>query len=105
MPVRRALIPLFLAACATAPADTEPDTDPFAEGAALYATHCAECHGEDGGGTPDGPSLEIRLLGGATPAEVAEVITEGYDDMPAVEEITAAEAVVVATWVVDAFGP
>ena len=48
----------LLAACGSAPdVVIEPqDSDLVARGAQLYAASCAECHGEDLGGTDKGPS-------------------------------------------------
>ena len=55
-----------------------------ADGAAVYASSCAGCHGDDGSG-----GIGPRLSGGAVveafpdPAEEIEVVTEGRAGMPA----------------------
>mgnify|MGYP001366579330 CR=1 FL=1 len=49
------IVPLLLAAATSSPAS---------RGAALYATHCASCHGAQRWGTADGPSL--RGVGSAS---------------------------------------
>ena len=52
------LAALLVSACGnTRPVAIEPqDSDLVAKGARLYAASCAECHGEDLGGTDKGPS-------------------------------------------------
>lgn len=51
-----------------------------AEGASVYATYCAACHGPTGHGG-SGPDLR-REVPEQSDAELAEIITEGEDDMP-----------------------
>jgi mono/diheme cytochrome c family protein len=61
----------------------------FADGAAIYKTKCAPCHGPDGSGqTPVGKNLKVRDLRSAevqklTDAEITKVLTEGKGKMPA----------------------
>jgi cytochrome c6 len=61
----------------------------FADGAALYKTKCAPCHGADGSGnTPVGKSLHVKSLASAevqkmTDADLTKVIHDGRGKMPA----------------------
>jgi cytochrome c6 len=61
----------------------------FADGAALYKSKCAMCHGADGSGnTPVGKSLHLKSLGAVdvqklTDAELSKIIREGKGKMPA----------------------
>jgi len=61
----------------------------FADGAALYKTKCAPCHGADGSGqTPVGKSLKVRDLRSAevqklSDAEITKVLSAGKGKMPA----------------------
>ncbi len=113
--MRSFVLSLFLVACGTdgagtdsgdtaADADTDPDPDPDTDtdtdtdtggapdGAALYAEHCAGCHGEDGTGTREGPDL-TREIGRMTDEQIVQIILNGAgrDEMPAIE-VTEAEA-------------
>jgi len=75
-----------------------------ADGAALYKSKCAMCHGPDGSGqTPMGKTLKLRNLGSAevqkqTDAELVKWISDGKGKMPAykgkmsADEITAVVA-------------
>lgn len=61
----------------------------FADGAALYKTKCAPCHGADGSGnTPVGKSLHVKSLADAdvqkmSDADLTKVIHDGKGKMPA----------------------
>jgi len=61
----------------------------FADGAAIYKTKCAPCHGPDGSGqTPVGKSLKVRDLRSAevqkmSDAEITKVLMDGKGKMPA----------------------
>jgi cytochrome c6 len=61
------------------------------DGAALYKTKCAMCHGADGkGDLPMGKKLNVRDLGSPevrkqTDAELTTIITKGKGKMPAFE--------------------
>ena len=57
----------------------EADQDAAARGSALYAEHCAACHGDDGAGEPalGAPSLRDRIwLYGGTETEIAAQIAK-----------------------------
>ena len=60
----------------------------FADGAAIYKTKCAACHGPDGSGqTPVGKNLKIVDLRSPevqkmTDAEISKLLTEGKGKMP-----------------------
>lgn len=82
MPCRIACLALLLAV-ASSGAAAEPD------GAALYQTKCASCHGADGrGNTPVGKALEIRSLleprwaAADAATAIAKVVREGAPGMP-----------------------
>jgi len=61
----------------------------FADGAALYKTKCAPCHGGDGSGqTPVGKNLKVRDLRSAevqklSDADIMKVLSTGKGKMPA----------------------
>lgn len=63
----------------TASTDTSSSS---ADGAALFANHCAACHGSDGtnGSSPD-LSVEVPAL---DDAELEQLITNGKGSMPAI---------------------
>jgi mono/diheme cytochrome c family protein len=60
----------------------------FADGAAIYTTKCAPCHGADGSGqTPVGKSLKVRDLRSPevqklSDAEITRVVADGKGKMP-----------------------
>jgi mono/diheme cytochrome c family protein len=60
----------------------------LADGAAIYKTKCAPCHGPDGSGqTPVGKNLKVQDLRSAevqklTDAEITKVLTDGKGKMP-----------------------
>ena len=62
------------------------------EGATLFKSKCAVCHGADGSGsTPVGKSMHIRDLASAdvqkqTDAELTAMITNGKGGMPAYKD-------------------
>ena len=64
------------------------DRDAIEAGHQLYDTHCASCHGLDGGGnTPIGKSMKIRVLGSPevqkqADAKLNEIISKGKNKMP-----------------------
>jgi cytochrome c6 len=68
----------------SAQAQTAPN-----DGAALYKTKCAMCHGPDGAGkTPVGQKLKVRDLRSPevqkqSDSDLAHVIGQGKDKMPA----------------------
>jgi cytochrome c6 len=59
-----------------------------ADGAAVYKTKCATCHGADGAGqTGMGKTLKLRALGSAdvqktTDADLEKIIADGKGKMP-----------------------
>ncbi len=74
-----------LVACGGSAKDTGADTaasGPSADGATIFANHCAACHGSDGtnGSSPD-LSVEVPSL---DDAQLEEIITNGKGGMPAI---------------------
>jgi mono/diheme cytochrome c family protein len=61
----------------------------FADGAAIFKSKCAVCHGPDGKGqTPVGKALKARNLGSAevqkqADAALSKTVAEGKEKMPA----------------------
>ncbi len=53
-------------------------------GQALYQSHCATCHGEDGNGVVPGARNfnDLDYMRGETPASFYSVVTEGRGEMP-----------------------
>jgi len=77
-----------------APAWADPD------GAALYAKHCASCHGADArGATPAGKALQVKDLATArwaSPEALAQIeksIREGVPRMPPLASKLSAEEI------------
>jgi len=68
-----------------------------ADGAALFKSKCAACHGPDGKGeTPVGKTLKVTPLGGAdvqkmTDADLEKAISDGKGKMPAFKGKLAAD--------------
>ena len=89
-------IVFILAVLLTAPAVL---ADATADGAAIFKSKCAMCHGADGKGqTGMGKSLGLRDLGSAevqkqTDAELAKITAEGKGKMPAYKAKLSAEEI------------
>jgi mono/diheme cytochrome c family protein len=64
------------------------------EGATLYSTRCASCHGEDGGGS-FGPALGAGVAVGRFPdaADQIAVVSDGRGSMPAFADTLTPEQV------------
>ena len=64
------------------------------EGATLYSTRCASCHGEGGGGS-FGPALGAGVAVGRfpDPADQVAVVTQGRGSMPGFVESLSAEQI------------
>ncbi|HWW60387.1 MAG TPA: c-type cytochrome [Thermoanaerobaculia bacterium] len=84
---------LFLLMAPAVLADATPD------GAAIFKSNCAMCHGADGKGqTPAGKSLKIRDLGSPdvqkqSDAELAKIVADGKGTMPAYKAKLGADAI------------
>ncbi len=87
-------LPALLVACggsAKDTADTSTDTatgtstgtDSSADGAVLYSTYCASCHGANGQGGGGNPSLRDEVPE-TSDAELRNVILNGDGRMPAI---------------------
>ena len=78
------------------PAENPYPGDPqsIARGEALFAIHCAVCHGEKGQGggvvgqyfNPPPPVLSKDLLSGLDDARLFQILTEGFGRMPRMVE-------------------
>jgi mono/diheme cytochrome c family protein len=88
----------------TGAAGTNPTGGDDAEAAALYANHCAACHGADGEGGGVAPEPMSVYVSGSTQAEISAQIQNGGGSMPAITALTAAEADAVAAWSLSEFG-
>jgi cytochrome c6 len=71
----------------------------FADGAAIFKSKCAMCHGADGKGqTPVGKSMKARDLGSPevqkqTDAELSAVVADGKGKMPGYKSSLGPEAI------------
>ena len=74
-----------------------------ADGAALWAQHCASCHGKDGsGGTTMGKKLGVKNYTkeqGFSDAEAANVITNGKGKMKAYKQLSDADVKALVAYV------
>ena len=71
---------------------TESDSEP--DGEALYSTHCASCHGDDGtGGSERGIEGELHH----SDEELIDVILNGDGEMPGIN-VTEEEAQAIVDW-------
>jgi mono/diheme cytochrome c family protein len=75
------------------------------DGAALYKTKCAMCHGPDGAGkTPMGQKLNIHDLHSPevqkqSDAELSEAIAKGKGKMPAAKTLSADQVKLLVSYV------
>src|SRR5690606_19500784 len=68
------------------PAVTAPDVQSADPGRTAFEARCANCHGSDGAGSGQGPSIvDLRQPRGATPAALRDLIRTGLpaSGMPA----------------------
>jgi mono/diheme cytochrome c family protein len=67
---------------------------PATTGAALFTSHCARCHGSEGGGGI-GPQLSDGKVVAAFPdiADEITIVTRGNDGMPAFGGVLSAEEI------------
>ena len=88
------VIVFFFSVATIAPSLVQAQNAP-ADGAALFKSKCAMCHGPDGAGkTPMGQRLNIRDLRSAevqkqSDAELSQVIGQGKGKMPAFKTLSA----------------
>ena len=79
-----ALLPMMLIACGDKDGDSAAAaTGDAANGATLYSSSCAGCHGADGTGV-SGPDLTSGLVSGMTDDQISDVIANGAGSMPAI---------------------
>ena len=75
------------------------------EGAQVYAAQCAHCHGDQGKGEFEGPSLGAVLKDPASVSGIEDLVREGMGGMPSfAKDLSAAQITAVAQYVVSAFG-
>lgn len=90
---RSGLALLFCVSIASAPLLAQGD------GASLFKSKCASCHGADGSGnTPIGKSMKLRDLGSAdvqkeTDAELTAITANGKGAMPAYKDKLTADQI------------
>lgn len=83
------LLPVMLFACGEKAADADGDSGirvadgDATNGAALYASSCAGCHGADGTGL-SAPDLTTGLVASLSDAGLVDVIANGIGSMPAI---------------------
>ena len=75
--------------------------DGSGSGGDLYLQHCVECHGQDGEGSGNAPTLagEIDTL---TDSELEDIVQNGTGDMPS-PGLTASEAETLVDWLRNAW--
>ncbi len=89
----------------TRPARAAVQSDSTSEGGSIFAGECAGCHGAQGEGALEGPSLRSVLDDQAALAGVAEIVREGYGEMDSFKnELTEDQIKAVANYVVSTFG-
>ncbi len=86
------VVGVFVGSCAGDPPEVPlgPDGEPdpvLADGRAVYAKHCAACHGRSGGGG-QGPRLNNGAVVGAYPDidDQVAVVADGKGTMPSFAE-------------------
>lgn len=72
-----------------------------AAGRKLFARHCAECHGGDGGGGRRGPSLRVAPVQSAAPGAIFWILSNGVvrRGMPDWSKLPAPELWQIVTYV------
>jgi mono/diheme cytochrome c family protein len=67
-----------------APVEAQARQNPYADneearlaGSKLFRQHCAECHGEDGKGAKDAPSLRTTIVSSAAPGALVWFLKNG----------------------------
>jgi cytochrome c6 len=82
-----------------------------ADGAAVYKSKCAMCHGADGAGqTPTGKSMKLKSLASdevqkLTDAEMTKLVAEGKGKMPAYKTKLSVEEIDLVVKFVRSFAP
>lgn len=73
-----------------------------ANGATIYASTCASCHGVDGSGGAAGPSL-VSYVPGASDADLTDIVDNGKGSMPDMG-LSAQEVADVVAYLRETFG-
>ena len=95
---------------AVAQNDASPDpvsSEMTAEGASVYQSQCARCHGRNGEGQQQTPDTIPRLAGDYANLSVREIavqVIRGGSYMPPFGNLTDREIAAVATYVRNSFG-
>lgn len=79
----------------------------MAEGATIYQSQCARCHGRNGEGQRQGHDAAPRLGGNFAHLSVREIavqVSRGGSYMPPFHQLTDREIAVVATYIRNSFG-
>lgn len=79
----------------------------IAEGASVYRSNCARCHGHNGEGQRHGHDAAPRLAGSFADLSVGRIVVQvirGGSYMPAFGSLTDREVAAVATYVRNSFG-
>lgn len=75
------------------------------EGREIFASECSGCHGSQGEGALEGPSLQSLLDSQEAVSGVADIVRSGYGEMdPFENELSEEQIQAVATYVVTSFG-
>jgi mono/diheme cytochrome c family protein len=86
------------------PPPPPPPVDPVAHGREVFVANCAVCHGADGNGTSDGPSLASRVPG-LSDDEIYVVIQNGDGRMPPFDWLPGADQGHLVAYLRATFGP
>lgn len=93
------------AANAAPPSRTPALHGQTASGQQVFAGQCAHCHGPNGEGADEGPSLHGLPRNATVVSGVEGIVRHGYGEMdPFADKLSASEMQAVARYVVSAFG-
>jgi ubiquinol-cytochrome c reductase cytochrome c subunit len=88
-----------------APMPTSPAQKGEGDGATVYAAECSGCHGDEGEGALEGPSVRAIPADPDVVEGVVEIVRDGFGEMdPFGDELSDAEIRAVAEYVVSEFG-
>jgi mono/diheme cytochrome c family protein len=98
--MKRILAAVILIVAAAACAEEQPtgNTVPL-DGAALFSSLCASCHGVQGIGDTTGVAMTDDLVTSRTDDEIASIISNGQDTMPGYPTLGDAEVAAIVAYV------